>query len=97
MEKSIEQLSLLKDFFQKILSDPRIGASHISVFCALVQMAADTDSNPVLLRSYEVMEASKILGLATYHRCIKDLHEQGYLRYSPSYNHRKKSRFYLSC
>jgi hypothetical protein len=32
------------------------------------------------------MEAAKIIGLATYHRCTKELHTYGYISYLPSYN-----------
>ena len=32
------------------------------------------------------MEAAKINGLATYHKCIRELHEYGYIDYHPSYN-----------
>jgi hypothetical protein len=42
--------------------------------------------NPVVIKRKQVMEASKISGLATYHRCIKELHEYGYIDYLPSYN-----------
>ena len=32
------------------------------------------------------MEVAKISGLATYHKCMKDLVEFGYIQYDPSYN-----------
>ena len=32
------------------------------------------------------MEGAKINGLATFHKCIKDLNEFGYIRYLPSRN-----------
>ena len=34
----------------------------------------------------ELMEMAKIIGLATYHRCIRDLDRFGYIRYQPSFN-----------
>jgi len=87
-----EQLNI---FFQRIAHDPRIGISHISVFCAILQLSIAGGEEPVYFKSDEVMRVSKISGLATYHRCIRDLHDYGYIRYVPSYNHRKKNRVYF--
>ena len=41
---------------------------------------------PVCFRRCELMEAVKISGIATYHKCLKDLADFGYFRYIPSYN-----------
>lgn len=41
------------------------------------------------------MRGAKIFGLATYHKCIKDLNDFGYISYQPSYNPRVGSRVYL--
>ena len=32
------------------------------------------------------MEVAKISGLATFHKCIEDLNDFGYIQYLPSYN-----------
>lgn len=36
--------------------------------------------------SKELMRQAKISGMATYHKCMRDLNELGYIRYIPSYN-----------
>ena len=41
------------------------------------------------------MATAKISGLATYHKCIKDLHAFGYIQYKPSYNPGTTSKVYL--
>lgn len=41
------------------------------------------------------MKVSKISAKATYHKCMKDLHDFGYLKYKPSYNPFKGSLVYL--
>ncbi len=41
------------------------------------------------------MEVSKISGLATYHKCIKDLNDFGYIKYNPSYDPAISSQAYL--
>ena len=92
----MEQKKTLADFFKAISSDPRIGLSHICLYCTLLQFFhLQDETDPVLIKSDEVMKTSKIAGLATYHRCIRELHDFGYIRYVPSYNHRKKSKVYL--
>lgn len=89
------QLEQLDIFFKRIAHDPRIGISHISVFCAILQLSIAGGQGPALFRSEEVMRVSKISGLATYHRCIRELNDYGYLRYEPSFNHRKKNKAYF--
>ena len=51
--------------------------------------------NPIEITRAAVMEVAKISGLATYHKCIKDLAEFGYIVYEPSFNPATKSRVYL--
>ena len=41
------------------------------------------------------MGISKISSYATYHKCIKQLHNYGYIRYSPSYNPMRGSWVYM--
>ena len=41
------------------------------------------------------MKVSKISSKATYHKCMKELHNFGYLKYMPSYNPYKGSLVYL--
>jgi len=86
----------LRDFFRAIAGDPRIGISHISLYCAFYQYQTDADPNAAIsFVKSDIMKEAKISGLATFHKCIRDLHEYGYIRYRPSYDHRKKNRVYL--
>jgi hypothetical protein len=41
------------------------------------------------------MFVAKISGPATYHKCIKDLNDFGYIEYVPSFNPAINSRVYL--
>jgi len=86
---------ILSNFFKAIENDPRVGVSHISLYCAILQFGDKwNEGECVLIMSFELMKVAKISG-GTYHRCIGDLHKYGYIRYVPSYNHRKKSQVYL--
>jgi len=84
--------SILISFLDNISHDPRIGVSHISLFCALVKQATMTDDHSILVKSNEVMKVAKISGLGTYHKCIRELNDYGYIKYRPSYDHRRKSK-----
>ncbi|TSD66311.1 hypothetical protein FFF34_002605 [Inquilinus sp. KBS0705] len=73
--------------------DERLNASHISMFTGLFvhwQRCGYASSFAITRRS--VMAYSRIASIATYHKCIKDLHEFGYIRYQPSYHPKAGSR-----
>ena len=77
--------SLLCGFYEAALTDPRIGATHISLYMALFQRWWLSDfREPVNFTSREIMLLAKISSRATYHRCLRDLVEGGYIRYVPS-------------
>jgi hypothetical protein len=90
------QMKELTSFFSAIREDHRIGTSHISLYMALFQFYnLNQFQNPVDITRAMVMEVAKISGLATYHKCIKDLVDFGYIRYQPSYNPAINSQVYL--
>lgn len=77
----------LTTFYEAIKEDSRISPSHIALYMALFECWNQQDfQNPVPIKRRQVMEAAKISGLATYHRCMRELHEYGYVFYTPSYN-----------
>lgn len=86
------QISALTIFYEQIKEDSRICPSHIAVYMALFQYWHLCGfQNPVPITRQEVMAAAKISGLATYHKCIRELHLYGYIIYQPSYNPQKSS------
>jgi hypothetical protein len=77
----------LSDFFNAIKTDNRVTVSHISLYMALFEYWQQQDfKNPVPITRAMLMDSAKISGIATYHKCIKDLHAFGYIEYLPSYN-----------
>lgn len=81
------QVKELTSFYSAIRSDYRIGTTHISLYMALFQFYnLNRLQNPIQITRTAVMEVAKISGLATYHKCMKDLVEFGYIQYEPSYN-----------
>lgn len=92
----MEQVKELTIFYTAIKDDSRIGITHITMYMALFQLYnLNAFCNPVYIRRASLMELAKISGLATYHKCIKDLHSFGYIKYEPSYNPSINSKVFL--
>ena len=92
----MEQLKELTNFYSAIKNDNRIGTTHISLYMALFQFYnLNRLENPIRITRTAVMEVAKISGLATYHKCMRDLVEFGYIQYEPSYNPAINSQVHL--
>jgi hypothetical protein len=86
----------LTGFFDKVINDHSLNPTHISLYIALFQFwNCNRFRNPISISRDEVMRISKISSKATYHKCLKNLHALGYLKYEPSYNPYKGSMVYL--
>lgn len=82
----------LTGFYGKIQQDERLNPTHISLYLALFQFwNINHFQNPISISRNEMMGLSKISALGTYHKCIKDLQEFGYIEYIPSFNPYKGS------
>lgn len=83
----VTQISQLTHFIRAVKEDNRITTTHISLYVALFESWDRCNfQNPVCINRRTVMEVAKISGLATFHKCIRDLDEFGYIRYQPSRN-----------
>lgn len=86
----------LSGFFNKVSKDDRLNPTHVSLYVSLFQFwNACRFHNPISISRNEVMRVSKISSKATYHKCIRELNDFGYLSYQPSYNPFKGSLVYL--
>jgi hypothetical protein len=86
----------LTGFFDRVANDRLLNPTHISLYIALFQFwNCNRFKNPVSISRDEVMRISKICSKATYHKCLKALHEKGYIKYEPSYNPFRGSHVYL--
>lgn len=82
----------LTGFFDKIQEDERLNPTHISLYIALFQFwNVNHFRNPISISRNEMMKLSKISAYGTYHKCIKELQEFGYIEYIPSFNPYKGS------
>jgi hypothetical protein len=83
----------LNTFLWLLQRESRLTPSHISLYLALFHYwNCNRFQNPFPLFREKLMQISGIGSKNTYSRCLKDLHEFGYIRYDPSLhkNHRPK-------
>ena len=67
--------------------DERLTTSHLVVYLALcIKQSENEQCSSFSISRRKIMQCCKIRGLATYHKCIKDLHRFGYIDYVPSYH-----------
>ncbi|WP_304343955.1 transcriptional regulator [Chryseobacterium koreense] len=82
----------LTGFYDKIQQDERLNPTHISLYLALFQFwNLNHFQNPISISRNEMMRLSKISAFGTYHKCIKELQNFGYIEYIPSFNPYKGS------
>ena len=74
------------DFLLKASNDARLLPSHISLFMAMFYYSPDHPGETFQVCRRKLMRFSRIKSIATYHKCLKDLQEYGYIDYQPSYD-----------
>ncbi|HEY5405905.1 MAG TPA: hypothetical protein VIJ92_02410 [Ginsengibacter sp.] len=75
----------LNAFFSFVRSDNRLTSSHVSLYLALFQYwNFNRFQNPFPVYRDNMMQLSKIGSKNTYHKCMKELHANGYIMYHPS-------------
>lgn len=88
----------LYGFMDLVGDDPRIGPAHISLYLAVLHFYRKQDrQNPICVFARDLMKQAKIASSRTYHTCLRDLREGGYLGYIPSCNPFLGSLVYLMC
>ena len=86
----------LTNFFERVTRDSRLNPTHVSLYVSVFQMwNLSRFKNPVSISRDELMKISKISAKGTYHKCMRELHNFGYLSYHPSFNPYKGSVVYL--
>lgn len=92
----MDRLICLSTFFDAIKFDSRISITHIGIYAALLQYRLENGfPNPIQVFSHEIMQLAKISAAITYHKCVRDLSDYGYIRYEPSFNRKKGSKIYF--
>lgn len=72
----------LNAFFAIVKQDPNLTAAHVSLYMAMFQSwNYNRFQNPFPIQREYMMQLCKIGSKNTYHRCVKDLHQAGYIFY----------------
>lgn len=83
----MEQSKNIISYFSRFIDDRQMYPSHISLYVALFQLwSINKFQTPFSICRRDVMKLSKIKSFATYHKCIREIHEAGFIIYKPSYN-----------
>lgn len=91
----IEQLSSYTKQVRRMAKDQRLMVTHISLFTAMfVAWQQNGYTSPFPITRKGLMAFSRIASVATYHKCIRELDELGYIRYQPSFNPKTGSLIY---
>lgn len=83
----MELFTPLSTFCLVAADDARIGATHVCLYLALLnQWSRVGGTNPIPINRQAIMRHAKIRSRQTYNKCLNDLHDFGYLIYTPSVN-----------
>jgi len=83
----------LNEFLERVKEDSRLNPTHISLYLSLFRIwNIGRFPASFFINREEAMSVSKIGSKCTYHRCISNLTEWGYIEYFPSRNPYKGSR-----
>ncbi len=86
----------LTGFFDRAAKDHHLNCTHMSLYMAIFQLwNLNRFKNPISLSRSELMGLSKVSSNTTYHKCMKELQQYGYLRYDPSYHPLRGSWVFL--
>lgn len=86
-----------KKAYLQLAVDHRITVWHVSIYMALLYKLYESGlQNPVQISRLEVMHLAHVGSIATYHKCIKQLQEYGYIKYLPSHDPSLGSRIFIS-
>lgn len=90
-----KELTVYSNLVRRLGTDKRVFATHVSLFTTLfIFWERDGFVSPFVITRKTVMAYSKIASFATYHKCIRELDEYGYIRYQPSFHPAKGSLIY---
>lgn len=77
----------LTALYAVVARDNRISVQHLCLYMGLCYWWAQNKcQNPVAITRKIVMDVSKIKSIVTYHKCMKELNDYGYIKYIPSFH-----------
>jgi hypothetical protein len=94
-KKIIFDIANYSKWIRRMGKDQRLMATHVSLYTALfIHFQRNAFISPFPITRAGLMACSRIASVATYHKCIKELDEFGYVRYQPSFSPKQGSLIY---
>jgi len=73
--------------YERITEDQQVTVWHMSLYAFLLLLWQKSDYSPELKVSRrQLMSGAHFGSITTYHKCISELKELGYIQYFPSYD-----------
>lgn len=92
MATAVNYIKHLNSIYTLMAEDSRLSPHHISLYLAIFQLwNLNHFQEKVSICRSEMKQLSKIGSNNTYSKCINQLHDFGYIKYSPSFNPMKGS------
>ena len=88
-------LTVHAEFYDKAEKDPTLGPAHFAVYNALLRQWLDVACRLPLETFGRITASMAKVSMRNYYRCIRDLHDRGYLHYVSSHDTYIGSRIYL--
>lgn len=83
-------------YLNRILGDARVKVWHVGTYLALVLLwDKNKQSSPFRVSRHLLMQMSRARSRTTYHKCLRELENLGYIKYSPSYHPQEASKVWL--
>src|SRR5690554_631095 len=94
--ESVNYILHIENAMLKFRDDPRITPWHVSLYMSLFQLWNSTRfKNEINIRRDDLMQFSKIGSTNTYSKCLKQLSEWHYIKYTPSKSRFKSSKVHM--
>lgn len=80
-------LNIFSPVLSAFAQDSRITVWHMAILWAMIQLSEIKElQTPFGVSRRKIMDLAHIRSLMTYHKCIRELQQYGYIRYTPSYH-----------
>ncbi|HEV7378472.1 MAG TPA: hypothetical protein VGN64_01655 [Dyadobacter sp.] len=80
----------------RVWHDPQLRSVHICLYAAIAYHCTLSAVGFIQISRKTLMRSARIKSIATYHVCIRQLRELGYIDYRPSYHPLRASRIALA-
>src|SRR3546814_11328054 len=86
--------SAFSNALKRAADDNYLLPSHISLLAAIIYFGQqEAPYNPFQVSRRKLMRFSRIRSNGTYHKCLRELIEGGYIYYQPSWHRSEERRF----